>query len=996
MGKKRKQRHSSGSSGRSSSNSSQESIADKVCLHLKKSYNIISIRKNIKRSGIKNECKLCIKEQVTQEKSVEKNDTLKEQPVEEDKISQERFVDTSVDTSVDTTVNTSEKKSIGKDEISNDQTNETSQSDEEIWICLLCAEQNCRSKNKDHARQHYENNTQSHQIAMNIKDSTIWCYGCSKELFFDYDKKMEIVRLIMNEHRTTTQPLNTTNAVRKKPTAALTNNASNIKTSNDYKKQNNVNKVNGVPRIANLKNVKDVIGTAGVAVNNLPKIMGLRNLGNTCFLNSVIQCLAQTPYLVKVLENLCTPGEKILIPGGTFKPSPDSEEIELPPIKSELEKVGQFTSVLYKLLKDMQNCKFQQSFSPTELIDALKKKSMQCMDGGQHDVHEFLRHLLDIVRNEDLKRYQSIIIKELNVRNKSQETVDNVVKAKVKFYGSQVNKKLLGPEPVFRGTLVSTLECLKCTYSSQCTEPFLDLSLPVTADKPQPPAFKRKNNLFEETFDLKGNSYPNTVSTLSKHQQKKEKKAARKNRKNRNLSLDDYYDDMLTKSNKIIEENGILESDESDADIEDNIEGEGIFREIGESGYSSEKASTFSSPVSPTNYQINNNQRASTPDNHNTLTEKSPNHKSIDNLDTLSYWNARNDSALNDSIFPSMEEDILPLLVMDSDKESSDNTENPNNQKLTSITLNNSAVSKDDSLTTSSTVDEQNVPNVDKVERIVSKSDNSEDSVTNKEISSNSTVKTDLHKNKMTNGNSIKDIKEVGINDITSGFSQLGITNNTHHSPTKYPRKDEYSIQSCLNEFTMLELMSGSNEVGCEKCTEAEKKVKPNFTKTVRTSHTKQYLISGAPPVLILQLKRFQAFSVAYRKVGRRVEFPMTFDLSPVCKNSKKPRMYALYGVVEHSGSTIDNGHYVAYVKTRTPLKENDLRWSFLPKKDSKNVEESDDVNSESDEAISKIAETIQPPPGKWYCVSDARVTEVDEITVKRCQAYLLFYERIL
>lgn len=51
----------------------------------------------------------------------------------------------------------------------------------------------------------------------------------------------------------------------------------------------------------------------------------------------------------------------------------------------------------------MQNCTSQQSFSPQELLNTFKKKAMQCMDGGQHDSHELLRHLLELVRNEDVR-----------------------------------------------------------------------------------------------------------------------------------------------------------------------------------------------------------------------------------------------------------------------------------------------------------------------------------------------------------------------------------------------------------------------------------------------------------------------------------------------------------------------------------------------------------------------------------------------------------------
>jgi ubiquitin carboxyl-terminal hydrolase 16/45 len=83
----------------------------------------------------------------------------------------------------------------------------------------------------------------------------------------------------------------------------------------------------------------------------------------------------------------------------------------------------------------------------------------------------------------------------------------------------------------------------------------------------------------------------------------------------------------------------------------------------------------------------------------------------------------------------------------------------------------------------------------------------------------------------------------------------------------------------------------------------------------VCTSSTIQYLISQVPPVLILHFKRFQTQRVGFRKVLKHVSFPILLDLAPICKGKdKKPRVYALYGVVEHSGTT-HGGHYVAYVK---------------------------------------------------------------------------------
>lgn len=231
-------------------------------------------------------------------------------------------------------------------------------------------------------------------------------------------------------------------------------------------------------------------------------------------------------------------------------------------------------------------------------------------------------------------------------------------------------------------------------------------------------------------------------------------------------------------------------------------------------------------------------------------------------------------------------------------------------------------------------------------------------------------------------------------------------------SPRYVCDEDECSIQSCLSQFTALELLTGNNKVGCETCTE---RINGKDGKTVYTNATKRFLVSSPPAILILHLKRFQIGPrCMFRKMAKHVDFPTILDLAPFCAMNKVRKLpnasswqnevlYSLYGVVEHSGS-MHGGHYVAYVKVRQPVKAGDPKWWFLPKSantmignagrgDGGSESESDLSGYESGEGPSSAAET---PSGKWYYVSDSMVSEVTEEKVLRAQAYLLFYERIL
>ncbi|XP_024213103.1 ubiquitin carboxyl-terminal hydrolase 45 isoform X4 [Pan troglodytes] len=198
----------------------------------------------------------------------------------------------------------------------------------------------------------------------------------------------------------------------------------------------------------------------------------------------------------------------------------------------------------------------------------------------------------------------------------------------------------------------------------------------------------------------------------------------------------------------------------------------------------------------------------------------------------------------------------------------------------------------------------------------------------------------------------------------------------------------ECSIQSCLYQFTSMELLMGNNKLLCENCTKNKQKYQEETSfaekkvEGVYTNARKQLLISAVPAVLILHLKRFHQAGLSLRKVNRHVDFPLMLDLAPFCSATCKNAsvgdkvLYSLYGIVEHSGS-MREGHYTAYVKVRTPsrkLSEHNTK--------KKNVPGLKAADSES--------------AGQWVHVSDTYVQVVPESRALSAQAYLLFYERVL
>ncbi|GAX78306.1 hypothetical protein CEUSTIGMA_g5748.t1 [Chlamydomonas eustigma] len=129
------------------------------------------------------------------------------------------------------------------------------------------------------------------------------------------------------------------------------------------------------------------------------------------------------------------------------------------------------------------------------------------------------------------------------------------------------------------------------------------------------------------------------------------------------------------------------------------------------------------------------------------------------------------------------------------------------------------------------------------------------------------------------------------------------------------------NVEECLSLFTAPEILDGANKYKCDRC------------KTL-VSARKQVAIYDEPNILMIHLKRFNAFTLSGGKINRHVQYSPTLDLTPFSSTSLQmeqlgvsgsspppsPRSsrYMLSGIVVHSGGSIHSGHYTAYVLDST------------------------------------------------------------------------------
>ncbi|XP_006020446.1 ubiquitin carboxyl-terminal hydrolase 2 isoform X2 [Alligator sinensis] len=180
-------------------------------------------------------------------------------------------------------------------------------------------------------------------------------------------------------------------------------------------------------------------------------LTGLRNLGNTCFMNSILQCLSNT----RELRDYCLQSQYLRDLNNTSR------------MHTAL--MSEFAKLLQLLWTSPPN----DAVSPSEFKTQIQRYAPRFVGYNQQDAQEFLRFLLDGLHSE---------VNRVLVRPRA--SADNLDHLPDEEKGRQMWRRYQEREDsrigdLFVGQLKSSLTCSECGYCSTAFDPFWDLSLPI-------------------------------------------------------------------------------------------------------------------------------------------------------------------------------------------------------------------------------------------------------------------------------------------------------------------------------------------------------------------------------------------------------------------------------------------------------------------------------------------------------------------------------------
>ncbi|XP_016141260.1 ubiquitin carboxyl-terminal hydrolase 8-like [Sinocyclocheilus grahami] len=202
------------------------------------------------------------------------------------------------------------------------------------------------------------------------------------------------------------------------------------------------------PSAAKIRNLNPVFGGQG------PLLTGLRNLGNTCYMNSILQCLCNTVAMADY-----------------FNRNIYQDDINRANILGHKGEVAEEFSIIMKALWSGQ----YKMISPQDFKGTICKINNRFSSYEHQDSQELLLFLMDGL-HEDLNKAD----KRRGYKEEDIDHLDDVSAAELAWSKHRLlNESII--VALFQGQFKSTVQCMSCQHKSRTFETFMYLTLEMTS-----------------------------------------------------------------------------------------------------------------------------------------------------------------------------------------------------------------------------------------------------------------------------------------------------------------------------------------------------------------------------------------------------------------------------------------------------------------------------------------------------------------------------------